>query len=232
MQDAYWRPSRHKGFKGNRIESNWQGAVGDSSENDWGTSGWFTTASTDYDAQVAAAAAAAVEQPSRKVLQQKTERNILDAINAAQSEAAHRRRNDFPDNLPPAPGSPGKARAHMAKRGDPKVDSMIRGAQIAARGERRRAAPGEPLTPEDFLGNWVDKSGNSVLVYSVDAYDVRLLVTLSRYPRPDVHLTLRQTFPGAWTCGNSALSTEMSSPLQLVWVGADGRMSTWTRGRG
>mmetsp|Transcript_56573 Transcript_56573/g.101430 ORF Transcript_56573/g.101430 Transcript_56573/m.101430 type:complete len:245 (-) Transcript_56573:196-930(-) len=199
-----------------------------------GSSGWFTPT---YSPEVAAAAAAAIEQPVKSVASKKADRaqrDIMDAINAAQSEAANRRRGDVP-------GTPGQSASRpeistpqkqKAPRGNQALDSMIRGAQIAARGERRRAAPGEPLMPEDFLGNWVDTSGNSVHIYSVDAYDVRLVATLSRYPRNDVHLNIRQVMPGAWVCGNSALSAEMSSPLQLVWQGADGRISTWTRGRG
>lgn len=198
-----------------------------------GSSGWFTPT---YSAEVAAAAAAAIEQPTTSVARREAERaqrDLMQAINAAQSEAASRRRGELP-------GTPGNhasrpevstPQKQKAPRGHQALDSMIRGAQIAARGDRRRASPGEPLSPEDFLGNWIDISGNSVHIYSVDAYDVRLVATISRYPRNDVHLNIRQVMPGTWVCGNSTLNAEMSSFLQLVWQGNDGRSSSWTRAR-
>lgn len=85
----------------------------------------------------------------------------------------------------------------------------------------------------DFIGAWVDMQGNSVTVFSTDAWGgtSNLLVTLSKAPRPDVHLQLSQSEDGGWRCGNSYLDMASSSVEQLSWVREDGLVSVWTRGR-
>jgi len=87
------------------------------------------------------------------------------------------------------------------------------------------------LGPEQLLGHWADSLGNAVHVFSVDAYQVRLMATLSQPPRPDIHLTLRPYY-GGWICGNAALDPTWSSKTQLHWITADGRLSVWVRSQG
>jgi len=88
------------------------------------------------------------------------------------------------------------------------------------------------LTAEDLLGHWADSLGNSVHVFSEDAYQVRLLATLSQPPRKDVHLKVRPMHGGTWICGNAALDMSWSSTTQLHWLAADGRISVWVRPHG
>eukprot|EP00930_Biecheleria_cincta_P001633 TRINITY_DN102766_c0_g1_i1.p1 TRINITY_DN102766_c0_g1~~TRINITY_DN102766_c0_g1_i1.p1 ORF type:complete len:778 (-),score=118.62 TRINITY_DN102766_c0_g1_i1:54-2387(-) len=85
----------------------------------------------------------------------------------------------------------------------------------------------------DFIGAWVDLQGNSVTVFSADAWGgtSNLLVTLSKAPRPDVHLQIGPSEDGGWRCGNSYLDLQNSSAEQLSWVREDGLVSVWTRGR-
>lgn len=85
----------------------------------------------------------------------------------------------------------------------------------------------------DFVGAWVDLQGNSVTVFSTDAWGgtSSLLVTISKAPRPDVHLQLSPSEDGGWRCGNSYLDMANSSFDQLSWVREDGLVSVWTRGR-
>lgn len=90
---------------------------------------------------------------------------------------------------------------------------------------------GETFGPGDFLGTWVDSLGNSIHVYSTDAWQVRLVATLSRPPRPDVHLCIRLMPDGNWCCGNYMLNFGSSTKEQLQWFTYDGRRSTWARGR-
>mmetsp|Transcript_56701 Transcript_56701/g.88236 ORF Transcript_56701/g.88236 Transcript_56701/m.88236 type:complete len:181 (+) Transcript_56701:65-607(+) len=90
----------------------------------------------------------------------------------------------------------------------------------------------QPLTfePADLLGSWADSLGNAVHVFSSDAYEMRLSATLSRPPRPDIHLALRQcNLGGGWQCGNSVLDPVWTSDKQLHWVTVDGRVSVWVR---
>lgn len=91
-------------------------------------------------------------------------------------------------------------------------------------------AKGGLLMPQDLLGHWVDSLGNAVHVLSTDAYDVRLLATLSRPPRPDIHLSVKPVMlGGGWQCGHSLLDATWSSPDQLHWVAVNGHVSVWVR---
>jgi len=87
------------------------------------------------------------------------------------------------------------------------------------------------LSAQELLGNWVDLLGNSVLVYSTDAWQLRLVAAMSRPSRPDVHLSVRHDALQGWICGNAALDTATSRQDQLQWVSPDGRTSVWMRGR-
>mmetsp|Transcript_48650 Transcript_48650/g.89679 ORF Transcript_48650/g.89679 Transcript_48650/m.89679 type:complete len:269 (-) Transcript_48650:191-997(-) len=86
------------------------------------------------------------------------------------------------------------------------------------------------ISPEALLGQWVDSLGNVIMVMSIDAFDARLVATLSRPPRPDIHLNFKPITLGAgWQCGHSVLDPNWSSPKQLHWVTGDGRISVWVR---
>jgi len=91
--------------------------------------------------------------------------------------------------------------------------------------------PGVSKTAELMLGNWEDTYGNSVSVYSTDAYSMRPAATLSRPPRPDIHLPLRPAEGGGWHCGGAVLDPASSSYKKLHWVFPDGSVSVWTRDR-
>jgi len=86
------------------------------------------------------------------------------------------------------------------------------------------------MGPDSLLGHWVDSQGNGVHVLSTDAYDVKLNATLSRPPRPDIHLAVKPiVLGGGWQCGHSILDPVWSSDTQLHWVAQDGRVSVWVR---
>lgn len=86
------------------------------------------------------------------------------------------------------------------------------------------------LMPPDLLGSWADSLGNAVHVFSQDAYEMRLMATLTRPPRPDIHLNLRPVAAGGgWQCGNSILDPVWTTDKQLHWVTVDGRVSVWVR---
>eukprot|EP00746_Dinoflagellata_sp_MGD_P142107 gnl/MRDRNA2_/MRDRNA2_75109_c0_seq1.p1 gnl/MRDRNA2_/MRDRNA2_75109_c0~~gnl/MRDRNA2_/MRDRNA2_75109_c0_seq1.p1 ORF type:complete len:322 (+),score=62.52 gnl/MRDRNA2_/MRDRNA2_75109_c0_seq1:121-1086(+) len=86
---------------------------------------------------------------------------------------------------------------------------------------------------KDFMGVWIDSLGNSVQVYSVDAWEASLVANVSRPKKGDLHLTISQGFDGAsWWCGNAYLDTVASTAEQLHWVRhPSGTVSTWTRGK-
>eukprot|EP00929_Paragymnodinium_shiwhaense_P106092 TRINITY_DN71212_c0_g1_i1.p1 TRINITY_DN71212_c0_g1~~TRINITY_DN71212_c0_g1_i1.p1 ORF type:complete len:233 (-),score=26.25 TRINITY_DN71212_c0_g1_i1:104-802(-) len=85
------------------------------------------------------------------------------------------------------------------------------------------------FTVDDFMGKWADSLGNSVSVFSMDAYRAQLLVTLIQPPRKDVHLKLRKRGDGEWLCGNAVLDREWSASGNLHWLASDGRLSVWVR---
>mmetsp|Transcript_98359 Transcript_98359/g.228084 ORF Transcript_98359/g.228084 Transcript_98359/m.228084 type:complete len:203 (-) Transcript_98359:149-757(-) len=83
------------------------------------------------------------------------------------------------------------------------------------------------MAPETFLGKWTDSYGNIVCVYSTDAFETRPMATLSRAPRPDIHLKITPRADG-WHCGDAKLDISRSSPTQVCWEFPDGRVSFWT----
>jgi len=84
------------------------------------------------------------------------------------------------------------------------------------------------MAPESFLGKWEDSYGNAVCVYSTDAFETRPMATLSRAPRPDIHLKLVPREDG-WHCGDARLDIARSSETQVCWVFPNGRISVWRR---
>lgn len=154
-------------------------------------------------------------------------------IAGAQSQAASIRHNDTftPEKLR-QPSVRGKGKG-KGKDNNAEIDNMIRGAQNAAQeASQWNAGSRKAWSPQEFLGNWVDSHGNSVIVFSTDAWQVRLTATISR-PQTgrDTHLGIRQVDDMHWICGNSSLDHTQSSAEQLYWVAGDGRVSIWTRGR-
>eukprot|EP00440_Ansanella_granifera_P033304 gb/GFBE01036134.1/.p1 GENE.gb/GFBE01036134.1/~~gb/GFBE01036134.1/.p1 ORF type:complete len:309 (+),score=69.46 gb/GFBE01036134.1/:1-927(+) len=86
------------------------------------------------------------------------------------------------------------------------------------------------LSAEKLLGRWVDSQGNAVHVLSTDAYEWRLLATLSKPGRPEKFLSLKPIRLGAgWQCGHSILDPIWTSSSQMHWVAADGRVTVWVR---
>lgn len=214
---------------------------------------------SELEARISAEAAAAVEQPARArkgakggarfaakgehMAAQQHHDAMMDAIYAAQSEAMNRRRFDIEGaqsraanfRHPEGRGYDDSDLLPAPRKGkSSQIDRMIHGAQAAALGQKHQEnfMQYESLSPEDFLGNWVDSHGNSVSVYSSDAWQVRLTATIAR-PQTgrDSNLSIRMTEDGSWTCGNSWLDTSTSSSEQLHWVATDGRRSVWARGR-
>lgn len=92
-----------------------------------------------------------------------------------------------------------------------------------------QALLGQRLRPDSFLGNWADSLGNAVVVFSVCAYEVKLMATLSQPPRHDIHLKITQLPDGNWLCGNATLDPTWSTEGQLHWLTVDGRISVWVR---
>eukprot|EP00448_Togula_jolla_P000036 CAMPEP_0170605494 /NCGR_PEP_ID=MMETSP0224-20130122/20003_1 /TAXON_ID=285029 /ORGANISM="Togula jolla, Strain CCCM 725" /LENGTH=181 /DNA_ID=CAMNT_0010930501 /DNA_START=98 /DNA_END=641 /DNA_ORIENTATION=- len=100
------------------------------------------------------------------------------------------------------------------------LDDQIRKAQLAAGQklfENKGMENGGPVSPEDFCGNWRDSYGNTVSVYSKDAFETRLIATLSKPPRPDVNLPVF-TSPHSygWQCGGATLVAHTQT--QLWWA--------------
>mmetsp|Transcript_22202 Transcript_22202/g.48543 ORF Transcript_22202/g.48543 Transcript_22202/m.48543 type:complete len:189 (+) Transcript_22202:93-659(+) len=90
--------------------------------------------------------------------------------------------------------------------------------------------PGIVPGPERLMGLWVDSRGKTVHVSSTDAYDVKLIATLSKFGQPDIHLALRPVWIGAgWQCGHYLLDPMWTTETQLHWVALDGRVSVWVR---
>jgi len=86
------------------------------------------------------------------------------------------------------------------------------------------------MAPDFFLGRWIDSTGNSICVYSADAFEVRLVATISRSSRPDLHLNLVPHEDG-WHCGEARLNVAKSSPRKVCWEFPRGKESFWTRGQ-
>lgn len=125
---------------------------------------------------------------------------------------------------------PGPNMANMANMG---VSARRPGRQWVVAEERHpdEAVKGEEfMCSESLLGKWVDSQGHSIHVLSTDAYNVRLLATLSKTMCPDKHLALKPVRLGAgWQCGHSILDPSWSTSSQLHWVAGDGRVTVWVR---
>lgn len=181
-------------------------------------------------------------------------------IQKAQKEA-ERRQSDFDFSIQSAQSQAAWRRGKGGKKGKGKQDEelaeMIRNAQMknipSAQAEARRAVSASyagkggadsglyrehrqlswPVQPQDLMGNWVDMQGNSVLVYNVDAYEMRLMASVARpMSGRDLQLQMRPTDDGeGWICGNATLDYSASSIEEVHWLGPGGRYSVWTRGR-
>lgn len=123
-------------------------------------------------------------------------------------------------------------------------EKMASGAPLAKESQNNKNPPmwlvADPRSPDDsppgvlnadkLLGPWMDSQGNAVHVMSTDAFDVKLLATLTRPPRHDIHLAIRPVMlGGGWQCGHSLLDSTWTTEEQLHWVAADGRVSVWVR---
>uniref|UniRef100_A0A7S1WKY3 Uncharacterized protein n=1 Tax=Alexandrium catenella TaxID=2925 RepID=A0A7S1WKY3_ALECA len=90
------------------------------------------------------------------------------------------------------------------------------------------------MSPRNLIGKWTDSYGNSVNVRATDAFGLHLLATLSRPPRPDIHLKFRQVETGAgWLCGEATLDATLGpaggKPTELFWCFPTGDVSVWVR---
>ncbi|CAL1142275.1 unnamed protein product [Cladocopium goreaui] len=135
--------------------------------------------------------------------------------------------------LPPQP-LPVPNMANMASMANIGVSAARRpGRQWVVAEERHpdETVKGEEfMSSESLLGKWVDSQGHSIHVLSADAYNVRLLATLSKTMCPDKHLALKPVRLGAgWQCGHSILDPSWSTSSQLHWVAGDGRVTVWVR---
>jgi len=129
-----------------------------------------------------------------------------------------------------APGSTGENSSQQASQPPPKNFGGKRSMWLVADSRPVAETPAGLMGPEKFLGHWVDSQGNAVHVLSTDAYDVNLVATLSRPPRPDIHLAIKPVvLGGGWQCGHSLLDPVWTSEQQLHWVAMDGRVSVWVR---
>lgn len=86
-----------------------------------------------------------------------------------------------------------------------------------------------PIGADDICGQWVDSLGNDVSVTYTDKFQTKMVATLSRPPRPDIHLTVKPVFFSGWHCGNAVLHAMWSTPQQLCWLTGDGRVSVWVK---
>lgn len=205
------------------------------------------------ESEIAAAACAAVEQPTRPSEQEQLWMQLKGAqsqaasrrgfvaseeettwtgpssneqlwlqLKSAQCKAATRRRFVSPEEMIELVRSAQKKNIPAAQSGAMAAPKWA--------DQRPRRVPGEPLRAEDFLGNWIDMQGNSVHVYSTDAWQMRLVAAMSRPPRPDVLLSIRPG-PNGWCCGSCILDIATSSPDQINWLAPDGWPLVWLRGR-
>jgi len=81
-------------------------------------------------------------------------------------------------------------------------------------------------------GHWLDSIGNSIIVSggSDDGEVAAVLTPLIDHPDArDRVLSIRQTAPRQWRCGNAALELADEQQQRLVWVTEDGRRSVWSR---
>mmetsp|Transcript_22073 Transcript_22073/g.48776 ORF Transcript_22073/g.48776 Transcript_22073/m.48776 type:complete len:181 (-) Transcript_22073:124-666(-) len=113
------------------------------------------------------------------------------------------------------------------------IDAQIRKAQMDAKLKRKEyfpvpSATVHPVKPEDLCGIWKDTYGNTVTVYSTDAFETRLVASLSKPPRRDIVLPLQAVDRGrGWHCGGATLTRR--SGHMLWWQFVDGTTSVWSR---
>ena len=94
------------------------------------------------------------------------------------------------------------------------------------------------MTAKDFVGEWTDSLGHAITVICIDAFDskISLQARLTKPNKPDIMLSLRpQSYDDSfgalcgWQCGNAVLDSFTSTPEQLTWVSANGRVSVWLK---
>mmetsp|Transcript_11554 Transcript_11554/g.26871 ORF Transcript_11554/g.26871 Transcript_11554/m.26871 type:complete len:294 (+) Transcript_11554:117-998(+) len=101
------------------------------------------------------------------------------------------------------------------------------------------------IVPSSVLGEWQDSIGNKVVVECVatpsalngellesDAQQdmMEVVARLSRPPRPDICLKVRQSlWDGQLCCGGATLRTVSDGIGEIVWEFPDGRISKWAR---
>mmetsp|Transcript_136901 Transcript_136901/g.381635 ORF Transcript_136901/g.381635 Transcript_136901/m.381635 type:complete len:193 (-) Transcript_136901:111-689(-) len=110
---------------------------------------------------------------------------------------------------------------------DADLHDRIRNAQL------RAGRPGA-VSPKSLLGKWTDSYGNAISVRTTDAFGLHLTATLSRPPRPDIHLKFRPVDIGAgWLCGDATLDATLgpagAAPRELFWSFPSGDVSLWVR---
>lgn len=135
-------------------------------------------------------------------------------------------------SAPPASELPVPGRAVASKGSGPREkggphNEELRLPQAPEESASQMRFPDVPAA--QLLGLWADSLGNAVSVAQCDAYQLKLIATLSQPPRKDIHLTVRPTADGGWNCGNAILDAVWSSSNQLHWHAADGRVSVWVR---
>lgn len=207
----------------------------------------------NFLSQVSAAAAAAVEMPATAAGKGRPRPAAAPApdfsgmIQKAQAEAEKRRISSNATGSAPLDIHTAQSQAANRRGFGQEMSDVIRNAQLknipmaqadamaapkwsgfSAMGQHQ---PGELLGAEDLLGKWIDMQGNSVHVYNTDAFELHLMASMSRPPRPDLQLSIRPLPDGGWHCGNASLDNSQSSMEQLYWISPNGRESVWLRGR-
>lgn len=108
------------------------------------------------------------------------------------------------------------------------LQAESRAKRLAGRATAPKARNLGYLDARDLCGNWSDSFGNTVCVYSVDAYSPSLVATLSNPPRRDFNLPLtRLPNGGGWRCGGAMLNSV--SRMELSWRFPNGKESVWRR---
>lgn len=86
------------------------------------------------------------------------------------------------------------------------------------------------ISAQDFYGNWTDSFGNTVCVYSTDAYKIQLVASLVKPPRADIRLDLRPMPDGScWRCGTAVLQSVSEHLEEIAWAFPGGGVSIWKR---
>lgn len=164
---------------------------------------------------------APLEQPSRKgKFRAPLGALEFDAARAPLQSQQHMPPPEMPPEMPP------DLPPHLLEQGKVPYPAAVR----ASASRDLLVEKGLPaMSPADFIGSWADSLGNAVSVAQCDAYQLKLIATLSQPPRKDIHLTMHPTPDGSWNCGNAVLDASWSTATQLHWQAADGRVSVWVR---